>query len=209
MAFTFAAFCYIIALIFSAFLIFFAIWHIIAFDELKTDYKNPIDQVLSGCRQVVLWSVYVCMYVCMYTCMLSQECYLSPRNGLLVHLVGHCVEFLTNSCLKSLYIVCGGVLWSNCHIPCTDHYFINLMLKKKGRTASSRKSAGHSLFLILSPQFYPVHSATTWTRWFCRNMQSTRHTTSSIYSPVSGALSCSTSLSSPTMLTGGTQRACF
>ena len=45
MAFTFAAFCYIVALIFSAFLIFFAIWHIIAFDELKTDYKNPIDQV--------------------------------------------------------------------------------------------------------------------------------------------------------------------
>jgi len=44
MAFTFAAFCYIVALIFSAFLIFFAIWHIIAFDELKTDYKNPIDQ---------------------------------------------------------------------------------------------------------------------------------------------------------------------
>ena len=45
MAFTFAAFAYVIALIFSAFLIFFAIWHIIAFDELKTDYKNPIDQV--------------------------------------------------------------------------------------------------------------------------------------------------------------------
>ena len=50
MAFTFAAFCYIIALIFSAFLIFFAIWHIIAFDELKTDYKNPIDQVWEFCN---------------------------------------------------------------------------------------------------------------------------------------------------------------
>ncbi|XP_042204176.1 protein cornichon-like [Homarus americanus] len=44
MAFTFAAFSYIIALIVDAFLIFFAIFHIIAFDELKTDYKNPIDQ---------------------------------------------------------------------------------------------------------------------------------------------------------------------
>nr|XP_002128475.2 protein cornichon homolog 1-like isoform X1 [Ciona intestinalis] len=44
MAFTFAAFCYILALVLTAFLIFFAIWQIIAFDELKTDYKNPIDQ---------------------------------------------------------------------------------------------------------------------------------------------------------------------
>ncbi|ELT95757.1 hypothetical protein CAPTEDRAFT_223226 [Capitella teleta] len=44
MAFSFAAFCYIVALILSAFLIFFVIYHIIAFDELKTDYKNPIDQ---------------------------------------------------------------------------------------------------------------------------------------------------------------------
>uniref|UniRef100_T1IWW1 Cornichon n=1 Tax=Strigamia maritima TaxID=126957 RepID=T1IWW1_STRMM len=44
MAFTFAAFSYIAALILDAFLIFFAIFHIIAFDELKTDYKNPIDQ---------------------------------------------------------------------------------------------------------------------------------------------------------------------
>jgi len=44
MAFTFAAFAYIVALILTAFLIFFVIYHIIAFDELKTDYKNPIDQ---------------------------------------------------------------------------------------------------------------------------------------------------------------------
>merc|ERR1712130_177125 len=44
MAFTFAALAYILALIIDAFLIFFAIFHIIAFDELKTDYKNPIDQ---------------------------------------------------------------------------------------------------------------------------------------------------------------------
>ncbi|KAK2174511.1 hypothetical protein NP493_798g01024 [Ridgeia piscesae] len=44
MAFTFAALAYIIALLFTAFLIFFVIYHIIGFDELKTDYKNPIDQ---------------------------------------------------------------------------------------------------------------------------------------------------------------------
>ncbi|CAF0756834.1 unnamed protein product [Rotaria sp. Silwood1] len=44
MAFTFVALAYIIALILTALLIFFAIWHIIAFDELKNDHKNPIDQ---------------------------------------------------------------------------------------------------------------------------------------------------------------------
>nr|CAH0113125.1 unnamed protein product [Daphnia galeata] len=66
MAFTFAAFSYICALVLDAFLIFFSIFHvsihlkfyrhfvsdrsvrrIIAFDELKTDYKNPIDQCSS------------------------------------------------------------------------------------------------------------------------------------------------------------------
>uniref|UniRef100_A0A8D8WSE7 Protein cornichon n=1 Tax=Cacopsylla melanoneura TaxID=428564 RepID=A0A8D8WSE7_9HEMI len=44
MVFSFAAFSYIVALILDAFLIFFAIFHVIAFDELKVDYKNPIDQ---------------------------------------------------------------------------------------------------------------------------------------------------------------------
>ncbi|XP_045471098.1 protein cornichon isoform X1 [Harmonia axyridis] len=44
MAFNFSAFSYIIALIIDAFLIFFSLFHVIAFDELKTDYKNPIDQ---------------------------------------------------------------------------------------------------------------------------------------------------------------------
>ncbi|XP_037959777.1 protein cornichon [Teleopsis dalmanni] len=44
MAFNFTAFTYIVALIGDAFLIFFAIFHVIAFDELKTDYRNPIDQ---------------------------------------------------------------------------------------------------------------------------------------------------------------------
>ncbi|XP_054152925.1 protein cornichon-like [Oppia nitens] len=44
MAFTFAAFSYICGLILDAFLIFFAVFHVIAFDELKTDFKNPIDQ---------------------------------------------------------------------------------------------------------------------------------------------------------------------
>jgi len=47
MAFTFAALSYIVALISDVFLIFFSIFHIIAFDELKTDYKNPIDQCKS------------------------------------------------------------------------------------------------------------------------------------------------------------------
>jgi len=44
MGFTYAAFAYIVALILDAFLIFFAVFHVIAFDELKTDFKNPIDQ---------------------------------------------------------------------------------------------------------------------------------------------------------------------
>ncbi|XP_063975654.1 protein cornichon [Diachasmimorpha longicaudata] len=44
MAFSLAAFAYICALIIDAFLIFFAIYHVIAFDELKTEYKNPIEQ---------------------------------------------------------------------------------------------------------------------------------------------------------------------
>lgn len=44
MAFNFPAFSYIIALIVDAFLIFFSLFHVIAFDELKTDYKNPIEQ---------------------------------------------------------------------------------------------------------------------------------------------------------------------
>ncbi|XP_004393131.1 PREDICTED: protein cornichon homolog 1-like isoform X1 [Odobenus rosmarus divergens] len=42
MAFTFAPFSYMLALLLTAVLIFFTIWHIIAFDELKTDYRNPI-----------------------------------------------------------------------------------------------------------------------------------------------------------------------
>ncbi|XP_053980475.1 protein cornichon [Hylaeus anthracinus] len=44
MAFNFAAFSYGVALIVDAFLIFFVIFHVIAFDELKTGYKNPIEQ---------------------------------------------------------------------------------------------------------------------------------------------------------------------
>lgn len=44
MAFNLAAFSYIIALITDVFLVFFAIFHVIAFDELKTGYKNPIEQ---------------------------------------------------------------------------------------------------------------------------------------------------------------------
>ncbi|XP_064487955.1 protein cornichon-like [Ornithodoros turicata] len=44
MAFNFVAFCYIVALILTAFLIFMAVFHVIAFDELKTNYKHPIEQ---------------------------------------------------------------------------------------------------------------------------------------------------------------------
>ncbi|XP_071865718.1 protein cornichon isoform X1 [Bombus fervidus] len=44
MAFSLAAFSYIVALIVDAVLIIFAIFHVIAFDELKTGYKNPIEQ---------------------------------------------------------------------------------------------------------------------------------------------------------------------
>ena len=63
MAFTFAAFAYIAALILTAVLIFFAIWHLIAFDELQHDYKNPVDQCNSlnplvlpeyGCHIIIL-----------------------------------------------------------------------------------------------------------------------------------------------------------
>merc|ERR1711937_57143 len=63
MAFTFAAFCYIAALVLTAVLIFFAIWHLIAFDELQHDYKNPVDQCNSlnplvlpeyGCHALIL-----------------------------------------------------------------------------------------------------------------------------------------------------------
>ncbi|XP_021324334.1 protein cornichon homolog 3 isoform X2 [Danio rerio] len=42
--FTFAAFCYMLSLVLCASLIFFAIWHITAFDELQADFKVPIDQ---------------------------------------------------------------------------------------------------------------------------------------------------------------------
>lgn len=40
---SFVAASYIIALICDAFLIFLSVYHVIAFDELKTDFKNPID----------------------------------------------------------------------------------------------------------------------------------------------------------------------
>ncbi|XP_064366030.1 protein cornichon homolog 3 isoform X1 [Dromaius novaehollandiae] len=60
MAFTFAAFCYMLSLVLCAALIFFAIWHIIAFDELRTDFKSPIDQcnpVHAKCMQEI------CLYM--------------------------------------------------------------------------------------------------------------------------------------------------
>lgn len=39
----FVAGAYILALIGDAFLIFLSVYHVIAFDELKTDFKNPIE----------------------------------------------------------------------------------------------------------------------------------------------------------------------
>jgi len=47
MAFNFIVCSYFVALISDAFLIFFSIFHVVAFDELKTDYKNPIEQCKS------------------------------------------------------------------------------------------------------------------------------------------------------------------
>uniref|UniRef100_A0A5K3EN89 Protein cornichon n=1 Tax=Mesocestoides corti TaxID=53468 RepID=A0A5K3EN89_MESCO len=44
MGFGIVAIAYIVALLLTISLIFFVIYHIIAFDELKTDYKNPVDQ---------------------------------------------------------------------------------------------------------------------------------------------------------------------
>lgn len=39
----YAAGAYIAALVGDAFLVFLTVYHVIAFDELKTDFKNPID----------------------------------------------------------------------------------------------------------------------------------------------------------------------
>jgi hypothetical protein len=40
----FKAFCYMLALLLITVLSFFIIWHILAFNEMKNDYKSPIDQ---------------------------------------------------------------------------------------------------------------------------------------------------------------------
>ncbi|MFH4977197.1 hypothetical protein AB6A40_003906 [Gnathostoma spinigerum] len=53
MAFTFAAFCYLVAMLAVAFCIFFAIFTVICVDELKSDFKNPIEQCRSM-NQLVL-----------------------------------------------------------------------------------------------------------------------------------------------------------
>ncbi|GAB6018525.1 hypothetical protein CHUAL_000221 [Chamberlinius hualienensis] len=62
MALTFAAVSYIISIIVDAFLIFFSIFHIIAIDELKTDYKNPIDQC-NSLNPLVLpeYALHICL----------------------------------------------------------------------------------------------------------------------------------------------------
>lgn len=71
MAFGFAAVCYIIALILTAFLIFFVIFHIISFDELKTDYKNPIDQC-NSLNPLVL-PEYLLHGLCVFLFLLAAE----------------------------------------------------------------------------------------------------------------------------------------
>uniref|UniRef100_A0A8C0X9G6 Uncharacterized protein n=1 Tax=Castor canadensis TaxID=51338 RepID=A0A8C0X9G6_CASCN len=39
------AFCYMVVLLLTAAFIFFTIWHIIASDEMRIAYKNPIQHV--------------------------------------------------------------------------------------------------------------------------------------------------------------------
>ncbi|XP_061407380.1 uncharacterized protein LOC133342310 isoform X2 [Lethenteron reissneri] len=43
MAFSFSAFCYMLALLLCSTLIFFAIWHIAAFDELQRECTSPLE----------------------------------------------------------------------------------------------------------------------------------------------------------------------
>ena len=43
MAFAFVAFCCLVALILTCFLLFLSIWQVIASDELKTDHGNNVD----------------------------------------------------------------------------------------------------------------------------------------------------------------------
>ncbi|MBZ3886457.1 Protein cornichon-like protein 1 [Sciurus carolinensis] len=74
MAFTFAAFCYMLALLLTAVLIFFAIWHIIAFDELKTDYKNPIDQC-NTLNPLVLPEYLIHAFFCVMVSLCSRVAY--------------------------------------------------------------------------------------------------------------------------------------
>lgn len=68
MAFNFPAVTYIIALISDAFLIFFSIFHVIAFDELKTDYKNPIDQCNSLNPVSLFYSILIFDYLRLDVC---------------------------------------------------------------------------------------------------------------------------------------------
>ncbi|KAH8249141.1 hypothetical protein KR032_006274 [Drosophila birchii] len=92
MAFNFTAFTYIVALIGDAFLIFFAIFHVIAFDELKTDYKNPIDQ----CNSLNPVGVF-----CWRHC--------SPVEYILILILPQLVlpEYLLHIFLNLLFLFCG------------------------------------------------------------------------------------------------------
>jgi hypothetical protein len=68
MVFTLAAFCYMLALLLTAGLIFFTIWHIIAFDKLKTDYKNSIDQCNTLNPLVLLGYLIHAFFCVMFLC---------------------------------------------------------------------------------------------------------------------------------------------
>ena len=73
MTLTFTAFAYIVALVIDACLIFFAIFHIIAFDELKTDYKNHIDQCASLNPLPLVLSEYILHFFFNFLFLVARE----------------------------------------------------------------------------------------------------------------------------------------
>ncbi|KAG1934451.1 protein cornichon [Pimephales promelas] len=109
MAFTFAAFCYMLALLLTAALIFFAIWHIIAFDELKTDYKNPIDQC-NTLNPLVLPEYLIHVFFCVMFLCAAEWLTLGLNMPLLAYHVWRWVGHSTpnqsqiNTCWKYIYI---------------------------------------------------------------------------------------------------------
>uniref|UniRef100_A0A8C4NBF3 Cornichon family AMPA receptor auxiliary protein 3 n=1 Tax=Eptatretus burgeri TaxID=7764 RepID=A0A8C4NBF3_EPTBU len=53
MAFSFAAFCFMLALVLTLALIFFAVWRIVAFDEIRRESNNPSDSPETGKQQQI------------------------------------------------------------------------------------------------------------------------------------------------------------